>query len=433
MNARVLLLFALCALGASPLRAQRPSPGPPQTRSILVKGGTVHVGDGRTFDEGAVGFRGGRIDYVGYAYGVKAAYDTVIDIAGKHVYPGFILPDATLGLHEIDLVGATADEEEIGELEPEVRAIAAYNADSKVIATVRANGVLLAQVVPRGNILSGTSAIVRFDAWDPDDAAVRTGDGVHLDWPGAYAGARTADDGDDPVRKARAKQLERIRRFFQRAKAYAAGPKDQEVDLRLDAMRGLFNGARTLFVHADRVREIQESVLFAREMGVVRTVIVGGYDAWRVADLLREKKVDVVLPRLHSLPLRADDDVDLPYRLPALLKERGVRFCLGMAGDMERPVSRNLGFVAGTASAYGLTREEALRAITLDAAAVLGIDADYGSLEPGKSATLFVSAGDALDMSGNRVEQAYIDGRRLTLDDHQKQLYRQYEQRYRGR
>lgn len=410
--------------------AQRPSPGPPQVGSILVKGGTVHVGDGRTFDEGAVGFRNGRIDYVGYGYGVKeAAYDTIIHAEGKQIYPGFILPDATLGIHEIDLVAATADEQEVGDMEPEVRALAAYNADSRLITTVRDNGVLLAQIVPRGNTISGTSSIVQFDAWGPDDAVVRNGDGIHLDWPPAYSGGSTDAD-DDKADKARAKRLDAIRRFFQRAKAYAAGPKDRPMDLRLKAMRGLFNGTSTLFVHADRVREIEESVLFAREMGVVRTVIVGGYDAWRVADLLREKKVDVILPRLHSLPLRPDDDVDLPYRLPALLKEKGVRFCLGIAGDQERPVSRNLGFIAGTASAYGLTREEALRAITLDAAAVLGIDKDFGSLEAGRSATLFISSGDALDMRTNNVEQAFIDGRRLTLDDHQKQLHRQYERRY---
>jgi imidazolonepropionase-like amidohydrolase len=165
-------------------------------------------------------------------------------------------------------------------------------------------------------------------------------------------------------------------------------------------------------------------------MGVRRTVIVGGYDAWRLPDLLREKKVDVILRRVHGLPMRDDDDVDLPYRLPTLLKAKGIRFCLGYTGDMERMGSRNLAFLAGTASAYGLSKEDALQAITLDAARVLGIDQKYGSLVVGKSATLFISTGDALDMRTNHVTHAFIDGRHLDLDDHQKKLYRQYKRRY---
>lgn len=194
-------------------------------------------------------------------------------------------------------------------------------------------------------------------------------------------------------------------------------------------MRGLFSGKQALYVHADGAREIQEAVLFAREMGVQRTVIVGGYDAWRVAPLLRDKQVPVILQRLHSLPQREDEEVDLPYRLPALLKERGIRFCLGYSGDMERMGARNLPFLAGTAGAYGLSNEDALRAITLDAAAILGIDKRYGSLEAGKSATLFISTGDALDMRTNNVVAAFIDGRGIALESHQEQLYKQYVSR----
>lgn len=171
-------------------------------------------------------------------------------------------------------------------------------------------------------------------------------------------------------------------------------------------------------------------MLFARDMGVKRMVLVGGHDAWRVADLLRDRKVDVVLQRLHTLPQREDEDVDLPYRLPALLKERGIRFCLSYTGDMERMGARNLGFLAGTASAYGLSPEDALRSITLDAATILGIDRRYGSLEAGKSATLFISQGDALDMATNQVDAAFIDGRRISLDNRQKALWKQYEEKY---
>ena len=430
---RSVIQIALFVLTAIPSFAQRPTPAPPQSKSILIKGGTVHVGDGTSIDDAAVGFRNGVIDYVGHSYGVTATYDTTIVGTGHDIYPGFILADNSLGLQEIDLVRATADVNEIGDLEPEARALPAFNTDSKIIPTVRDNGVLIVQSTPRGGTICGTSSIMQLDAWDWESALVKKDDGVHLNWPRAYKregwwaepGATSKEKSDE-----RAKKLDALHQFFVKAKAYAQVSKPDVVDLRMEAMRGLFDGSKTLFVNADLAKEIQEAVLFAYDLDVKRTVIIGGYDAWRVADLLRDKKVDVVLRRVHSLPLRDDDDIDLPYRLPSMLKEKGIRFCLSYEGDMERMGSRNLGFTAGTACTFGLKREEALQAITLDAARILGIDARYGSLGVGKSATLFISTGDALNMKTCNVVHAFIDGRRIDLDNSQKKLWRQYEQRY---
>ena len=423
--------ICICQLLAFAVFAQRPTPAPPQTKSVLVKGGTVHVGNGKVIDGGAVGFRNGNIDFVGFEYGATAAYDTVIDAHATHVYPGFILVDATLGLQEVDQVRATIDSDETGEMEPEVRAQPAFNVDSRIIPTVRSNGVLLVQATPRGGVISGTSSIMQLDAWDWEGATVKADDGIHLNWPRAYVREGWwAEPGATKKEKqdVRAERIDALRQFFLTAKAYDAR-KAAKADLRCAAMQGLFDGSQTLFVHAELAREIQEAVLFAKEFNIARLVIVGGYDAWRVSDLLRDNKVDVVLQRLHSLPHRDDDDVDLPYRLPAMLKERGVRFCLSYSGDKERMGSRNLPFNAGTATAYGLDKESALQSITLDAARVLGIDKAYGSLEVGKSATLIVSTGDVLDMCTNNVTHAFIDGRRISLDDHQKALYRQYTAR----
>jgi imidazolonepropionase-like amidohydrolase len=422
------------SLGFSVLvgHAQRPTPAPAQEHSVLITGGTVHVGDGRVIDEGAVGFRNGRIDYVGYDYGVTATYDTIIQVKGQHVYPGFIGANTTLGLAEVESVRGSVDRVDIGRLEPELRTLVAYNADSRVIPTVRANGVLIAQVVPRGMTISGTSSVVQLDAWDWEEAAVRADDGIHLNWPAAYERRGWwAEPGetDQAKKDERAERVEELRAFFRMAKAYAQGGVPLAVDLRLEAMRGLFDGTKALYVHANAAREISEAVIFAKAEGVRRTVIVGGYDAWRVADLLRDNKVDVVLRRLHELPMRPEDAVDLPYRLPALLKERGVRFCLAYAGSMEAMGLRNLPFIAGTATAYGLAPEDALRAITLDAAAILGVDHRLGSLSVGKDATLIVSRGDALDMRGNDILHAFIQGRSIVLDDAHKQLYRQYRER----
>ncbi|MBL0129683.1 MAG: amidohydrolase family protein [Flavobacteriales bacterium] len=427
-----ILSFAWAIAISGVLLAQRPSPAPAQTKSVLVTGGTVHVGDGKVIDDGAVGFRNGRIDYVGYNYGVTVVYDTVIDVKGRHVYPGIIAPDSPLGLLEVEQIRATSDMQDLGGMEPELRAIPAYKADSRVIPTVRSNGVLMAQIAPQGLTIAGTSSIVQLDAWDGDAAVIRSGDGVFMTWPAAYQRSGWwAEPGetDNEKKDERAKKIEEIRTFIRKAKAYAQAPPPVVKDPRMESMRPLFTGSASLFVRANAAREIIEAVQLAKAEGIKRTVIVGGYDAWRVADLLRENKVDVILRRTHSLPLRPDDDVDLPYRLPALLKERGVRFCLDYAGDHEHAGVRNLPFVAGTARAYGLDSEDALRAITLDAAAVLGIDDRCGSLTIGKDATLFVSAGDALDMRGNDVQLAFIQGRRIVLDDHQKELYRQYKRR----
>lgn len=430
MRFALLTMLMLC-IGA-PARAQIPTPSPPQSKSILITGGTVHVGDGKVIDEGAVGFRDGRIDYVGYNYGAKAAYDTVIDVKGQQVYPGFIVPDSPLGLVEIEQARATVDMRDVGQFEPELRSISAYKSDSRVTPTIRANGVLLAQVAPRGLAIAGTSSVVHLDAWDNDGAIVKADDGVFMSWPAAYQRQGWwAEPGetDSEKKDERVKKLEEMRAFFRKAKAYAAVTKPATIDVRLEAMRGLFTGSKALYVRADAAREIAEAVQFAKAEGVKRTVVVGGYDAWRIADLLRDNKVDVILRRTHSLPMRPEDDIDMPYKLPALLKERGIRFCLSYTGDHEHAGARNLPFTAGTARAYGLSAEDALRAITLDAAAILGIDQRCGSLAVGKDATLIVSQGDALDMRGNDVRWAFIQGRRIVLDDHQKQLFRQYEGR----
>ncbi len=432
MSTDVIKLLSALLLCATQALAQVPAPAPPQSKSILITGGTVHVGDGKVINDGAVGFREGRIDYVGFEYGVKTAYDTVIHVKGEHVYPGFIVPDSPLGLIEIEQARATVDLRDVGQLEPELRAISAYKSDSRVTPTIRSNGVLLAQVAPRGLTIAGTSSVVQLDAWDNDGALVKADDGVFMSWPAAYQRQGWwAEPGetDSEKKEERAKRIEELRQFFRKARAYAAEPKAAVPDARLGAMRGVFNGNKALFIRADAAREITEAVQFAKAEGVKRTVIVGGYDAWRVADLLRDNKVDVILRRTHSLPMRPEDDIDLPYRLPALLKERGIRFCLGYTGDHEHAGVRNLPFTAGTARAYGLSSEDALRAITLDAAAIMGIDQRCGSLAVGKDATLIVSQGDALDMRGNDVRWAFIQGRRIVLDDHQKQLYRQYDQR----
>ena len=412
----------------------QPTPAAVQSESVLILNGIAHLGTGDVLENSAIGFSDGKLDYVGFARLVdRARYDQVIEAKGRHIYPGFIASNSTLGLQEIGAVRATRDDAEVGTFKPHVRSVIAFNTDSEVTPTVRTNGVLMGQITPRGGTISGSSCIVHFDGWNWEDAALRTVDGIHLNWPSTHH--RHRKDGTIDIRKRKTydQQFLEIQHFFQEAKAYASlerRPANSPRDLRMEAMRGIFDGSFRLFVHAQDVRQITEAVHFKRQMGIENLVIVGGYDAPLVADLLRENNVPVMLKRLHTLPRFAEDDVDMPYRLPKLLEDEGVLYCLQNAGDMEHMGTRNLPFYAGTARAYGLTYEQAVQSITLNAARILGVDGFCGSLETGKDATLFISEGDALDMRTNYLTEAFIQGRSIDLDNRQRQLYRKYQTKY---
>ncbi|MCO6501004.1 MAG: amidohydrolase family protein [Vicingus serpentipes] len=424
MKNKIILSFLLLSSGAY---AQVETPAKEQTKSVLILNGTAHLGNGAVIKNAAIAFDKGKLTLVEDASKIKidfSVYDTIIRVEGKHIYPGFIAPNSTLGLVEIDAVRATRDNDETGGFNPNVRSIIAYNAESKITTTVRSNGVLLGQITPRGGRVSGTSSIVQFDAWNWEDAIYKEDDGVHINWVDMFD-RRTGKANENYTQ-----QMNELITFFNAARAYSKTTHQQEKNLRFEAMRGVFDGNKTLYVHADFIKEITAAIHFARKQEVKKMVIVGGYDAWMIPEMLKENKVAVILKRVHSLPERQEEDVYLPYKLPHLLFDAGVLFCLENAGDMETMGTRNLPFYAGTAAAYGLDKEEALKLITLNTAIILGIDNSTGSLEKGKDATLFISTGDALDMKTNNVETAFIQGRLIDVDNHQKKLYRKYSKKY---
>lgn len=407
--------------------AQVEIPAPAQTKSILLMNGVAHLGNGTLIENSVIAFKDGKLTTIADARVVKIdpkAFDTIINIQGKHVYPGFIAPNSTLGLVEIDAVRATEDMNETGNFTPHVRSLIAYNAESKITTTVRSNGVLMAQITPRGNVVSGTSSIVQFDAWNWEDAAYKKDDGIHVNWHRMY------NPWTGKANEKYSENVNELKTFFTDALAYSKVAEYPEKNLRFESMRGLFNGTQTLYIHTNYVKEITDAVYFAKAYDIKKVVLVGGYDAWMVADMLKDNNVAVMLKRVHDLPINQDDDVYLPYKLPKKLMDAGVLFCLENAGDMEAMNTRNLPFLAGTTVAYGLTNEQALQIITLNTAKILGIDATCGSLEPGKDATLFISTGDALDMKTNNVEQAFIQGREIDLDNHQKKLFKKYSEKY---
>lgn len=407
--------------------AQVETPAPAQKKSVLLVNGYAHIGNGEVIENAVIAFENGKLTMVADARVVKfdvSKYDTIVKLEGKHVYPGIIAPNSTLGLTEIDAVRASVDEAETGTINPHVRSLIAYNTESKITTTVRSNGVLLGQITPRGGLISGTSSIVQFDAWNWEDAAIKKDDGVHLNWPNIFS------RWNGEKNKNYDKSVETITTFFENAKAYCNIEFHTEKNLRFEAMRGVFNGTQTLFIHTNYIKEITEAITFMKKYEVKKMSIVGGYDAWMVAPLLKENNISVVLKRVHSLPERQEDDVYLPYKMPKILFDAGTLFCLENAGDMETMGTRNLPFYAGTAVAYGLTKEQALQIITLNTAKILGIDQICGSLEIGKDATLFISTGDALDIKTNKVVLAFIQGRQIDLNNHQKKLYEKYSEKY---
>lgn len=432
MKQMLTLVFGLF-LGLAGM-AQIPTPGAVQSQKILLLGGIAHLGTGEVIQNAAIAFENGKLTIVGDATTMRLDlpnFDQVIQLEGKHVYPGFLAPNSRLGLFEIGAVKATLDEDEIGNMLPHVRSIIAYNTDSKIIPTVRTNGVLLAEITPKGGVISGSSSVVQLDAWNWEDAAVKTEVGIHLNWPKlAIQTGWWAEPGKVQKSDSNLVRVERIRQFFSKAQAYCELKTPSEVNLRYEAMRGLFDGTQTLFVHTDFALEIVQAVNLKREFKLPKMAIVGGYDTHFLTQLLKENQVSVVLGRLHRLPLRAEDDVDLPYRLPALLMKDSIPVCLNYAGGMEVMGTRNLPFVAGTAAAYGLSQEQAVQLITLNPAQIMGIADRVGSLEVGKDATLFISEGDALDMRTNQVVLAFIEGRQLELTNHQVELYEKFKAKY---
>ncbi len=407
--------------------AQIETPALKQTKKILLLNGMAHIGNGKVIKNSAISIVDGKLGMVANAAAIKidfSQFDTVVSLKGKHVYPGIIAPNSTLGLTEIGAVRATRDYSEVGTFKPHVRSVIAYNTESKVTTTIRSNGVLMGQITPRSGIISGTSSIVQFDAWNWEDAIIKEDDGIHLNWVRMYLWWKGEKN------KNYAKSIAALNHFFADALAYSKVKEHQEKNIRFEAMRGLFDGTKTLYVHADFVKELTEAINFSKKHEVKKMVIVGGYDSWMITDMLKENNVAVILKRVHSLPERQEDDVNLPYKLPHLLFDAEVLFCLENSGDMEAMGTRNLPFYAGTATTYGLDKEEALKLITLNTAKILGIDETCGSLESGKDATLFISKGDALDMRTNDVIAAFIQGRLIDLDNHQKKLYRKYSGKY---
>lgn len=420
-------------LGSSVVQAQQ-TPASNQTKDIAIVGGTAHIGNGSVVENSIIVLSKGKIATIGNADTTPITLQAmeVIDAKGKHIYPGFIATNTSLGLIEIDAVRATNDKSEIGDIVPNVRSQIAYNAESKVVETMRPNGVLIAQVAPSGGRISGKSSIMQLDAWNWEDATVKADDGVHLNWPSTFARGRWWM-GEDPGLKLNDKYADQVKElvdFVTESKAYLKGDRAIK-NLLYDAMEGLINGSENLYVHVDDEKGITDAVNFAKTNGIKKMVIIGGYHAHKVANLLKSYDIPVLITDTHELPSLEDDDYNLPYINPKLLVDAGVLVGI-QNGKPDNFQTRNLPFYAGQVVGQGMDKEEALKLITSNTAKILGIDNRLGTLEVGKDATLFISEGDALDMHTNQLTHAFISGRAISLETHQTELWHRYEDKFKA-
>jgi imidazolonepropionase-like amidohydrolase len=407
----------------SMLPAQTPMPAPAQKAPILIMGAVAHLGNGKIIPNSAIAFENGKITMVADATTLRydrTKYSKIFDATGKQVYPGFIATNTSVGLVEIDAIRATVDNGELGTYNPNARAIIAYDADSEIPPTLRSNGILMAQSCPEGGAISGISAVVQLDAWNWEDAFIKE-DGVHLNWPaqrrfgGGPVPGLSKNEGYD-------KEVQTLQQFFSEARNYLQNATPPTVNLKFEALRSLFEQKANLYIHTDQAKTIEEAVLFAEQFKL-KPVIAAGDDVWKVAGFLKAHQVPVILPVVQRLPTSDDEDIDQPFKTARQLYEAGVLFAFSDRGSWRQ---HNLPFQAGQSVGAGLPYEMAVRALTLDAATILGIGNSTGSLEAGKDATLFISEGDALDMRTCIVTAAFIQGREIDLDNRHKRLARKF-------
>ena len=419
-----LLVAVVFLLGATANAQQTPASA--QAAAYTITGATAHVGNGTVVENATIVFENGKISTI--QSGATATKGEVINASGKHVYPGFIATNTTLGLVEAAAVRQSNDDDEIGELIPHVRGIIAYNAESKVVESMRPNGVLMAQIRPVGGTISGSSSVVQLDAWNWEDAAYKTDEGIFMDWPSTMSRGRwwLGEEPGFKPNKEYAKDVNEIKSFFNNARAYGKGNTSK--NLPFEAMNGVFDGSQNVYVSADDQKQILDVIAFAREMKLSNVVLVGGYQSYKVTAELVAANMPVILQRVQELPSMEDHDYDLPYKLPKLLTDAGVMVALGY--DSEYWQVRNLPFYAGQVTQFGMSDEDALKMITMNPAKIMGVSNTVGTLEVGKDATLFISEGNALDMRGNILSRAFIQGRDISLETHQTKLAKRYAEKY---
>ncbi len=436
-NLSAVAIFLVTSLCVAHALASPEVPGPPQDHPIALVGAKVYPVSGPPIEGATVLFDGGKIAAIGVDVAIPEKAERV-DARGKQIYPGLIDANSQLGLVEVPTIRGSRDSAETGSINPNVRAEVAFNPDSELIPVARSSGVLTVLTVPTGGVVSGLSACMLLDGWTWEDMCLKSRVGLHLSWPAAMPvetwwneepQAERAENRERAVKMLRQALAEaRAYRTARQAHADGKGPEPDH-DARWESLVDVLDGKTRVFIHAEDIQQIQAALAFAEQEGL-KAAIVGGYDAPACAALLKKHNVPVIVGGVYRLPRRSGDAYDAPFTLPARLREAGITFCIAAPTGSPASNVRNVSYHAGTAAAHGLPPEEALKAITLYAAQILGVADRIGSLEVGKEATLIVTTGDPLEIP-THVTAAYIQGRAVSLNDRHKRLWEKYKEKYR--
>lgn len=423
MRGAAVMVLALAAAVPCDAAAQA-QPG--QEGTFLIRGATVWTGTGQTLENANVVIRDGRIEAVGPSATAQGA--TEIDARGKFVYPGMIDSYTPLGLAEIGGIATMNLRSELGEYNPQARAVVAINVDSDMMAITRANGVTSAISAPSGGVISGQAALVNTAGWTWEDIAVRPTAAYVINYP--REPSFRFGGGDNPAAERAAKerverQITELKAVLSTARAYeqqrTAG--SEETDLMYEAMRPLMRGEIPALISADTEEQIRAVVELGQEFGL-KVIINGGDEAWKVRDLLARHDVPVVLGSLQSNPA-ADAPYDATFAQPGVLYEAGVKFAFSTGGSAN---ARHVPYHAALAVGFGLPKEIAMQALTIWPAEIFGAADQIGSIEAGKVANLFIASGDPLDIR-TQVSEVFIKGRRVPMDDRHTRLYEKYNSR----
>ncbi len=417
------MTIIVCSLGLlTKIPAIAQTPAPPQQGPVAITGATIHTVSEGVIEGGTVVFENGLITATGIGIDIPANAE-IIDATGKHVYPGFIHSQTTLGLMEIARIQESTDLQETGQINPNIRAQVAFHPASEHLAVAAVHGVTTVVPTPRGSLIAGRLAAMMTDGWTWEEMTVREGLGMVIEWPAM----RNTESYLKDIRTLQ-EAFDKARRYKVARQAMKDGAGvHHPYDIKWESLMPVLTGEMPAFISVGEIKQIQAAIAWAEKEGL-QTVLVGNRDMGLVAGQLAEKGIPVILTGVIAGPARQWEGYGQAYKTPLQLFEAGVVFCI--AGDMGAASAYRIHHHAASAVAFGLPEEEALRSITIGAARILGIDDLVGSIEPGKEATLMVTDGNALEL-WTRKEMVFIRGRQIEMRDKHLRLYEQYIEKHR--
>ncbi|MCH8277047.1 MAG: amidohydrolase family protein [Bacteroidetes bacterium] len=431
-----LLLTLLLAAGLFQQQADKPRQG-----TFAITNARIETVSNGTIENGTIIIRGDRIEAVGTDVQIPDGAE-VIDASGMTVYPGMIDSGTTLGLTEIGSVQETTDFQEIGDINPQMEALTAINPNSVLIPVARVSGVTTVIAEPSGGLLPGRAALINLVGYTPEQMHAGDIKLQVLTFPAKRrerSFSRTSQDEQEDSEVAYKRAMEKLDEIWDRAELYAridsAYTSDSnrfdlpEYAPEMEALLPVIRGEMMLMVRVSAEKDILAAIDWIQERGIEKVVFSGVSEGWRVADKLAEADIPCIVGPMLSTPTRQTDRYDRAYANVGLLNEAGVRIAI-RSGESRNV--RNLPFNAGFAAAYGMSKEDALRAVTMGPAQIFGIADDYGSIEAGKKANLMITDGDPFEPA-TRVVGLFIDGFNVPIDSQHIRLYEEFLNRDEGR